>query len=70
MLRTSGAQNVVKKRYMKYTFFLGLHGVLYPLELLTTDTYYDSLRNCIVLLSTIYPVKKKKWYRFRAKHEH
>ena len=33
MLRTSGAQNIAKKRYMKCTFCLGLVGTLYPSEL-------------------------------------
>ena len=33
MLRTSGAQNIAKKRYMMYTFRLGLVGTLYPSEL-------------------------------------
>ena len=33
MLRTSGAQNIAKKRYMKCTFCLSLVGVLYPSEL-------------------------------------
>ena len=33
MLRTSGAQNIAKKRYMKCRFCLGLVGALYPSEL-------------------------------------
>ena len=33
MLRTLGAQNIVKKTYMKCTFCLGLVGALCPLEL-------------------------------------
>ena len=33
MLRTSGAKNIAKKRYMKCTFCLGLVGALYPSEL-------------------------------------
>ena len=30
MLRSSGAQNIAKKRYMKYTLSLGLVGVRHP----------------------------------------
>ena len=30
MLRTSGTQNIVKKRYMKCTFCLSVVGALYP----------------------------------------
>ena len=33
MLRSSGAQNIVKKKYMKCTFCLSLVGALYPSEL-------------------------------------
>ena len=33
MLRTLGAQNIAKKRYMKCTFCLNLVGALYPSEL-------------------------------------
>ena len=32
MLRTSGAQNIAKKSYMKCTFCLNLVGALYPSE--------------------------------------